>query len=103
MTEVNRVLQNQAPGPELGGDAKASGSSLGMKQYGGARAGGRELGTEQGAAAGGVWNWPAEQCREVAGALELESRAGEGTAKEPELGAGDQNWRQQGVQSWGES
>lgn len=65
--------------------------------------GGGNWGTEQGAAAGGVWNWPAEQCREVAGALELESRAGEGTAKEPELGAGDQNWRQQGVQSWGES
>lgn len=46
--EVNGVLQNQAPDPELGGDAKASGSSLWMKQYGGARAGWRELGDRAG-------------------------------------------------------
>lgn len=61
--------------------------------------GGRNWGTKQGATAGGVRNWQAEQWG-GAGALELGSWAEEGTAEGPELGAGDQNWRQQGVQSW---
>lgn len=65
MTEVNGVLQSQAPGPELGGDAKASGNSLWMmKQYGGARAGGRELGDRAG---GSSWRGMELACRAVSG------------------------------------